>query len=582
MKRKSLGEHIPKLKSQKEALHELFLKSEGRPLTKEEENYWNESLPKFRPICERHHGLETALGAVYWIKAPFEEKIQIEEWFKRQPWYEQLTCKPHKNSLAPGQPKTFSVSYVHASKIQWIGIPRFLGLSIFGIPQKDIRKEGLEIHLEFKMDRPLREYQETATQAALKSLKEWGGATIIADCGAGKTAMALKIASLIQRKTLVLCNRSFLMEQWRHDIEGKLWTWADDNSTSEAQENAWKMKCANCKKNHVNIQPEKQELPSKCTECGFLYASSWIGCTEPREGWLSDVKCGKLQGAYTENKISKKIIVDGMDIVIGSIESLSQCEYPKQMLEQFGLIIVDEMHHLGALTLSQVLPKLPAKYILGITATPDRNDGLEHVLYWLAGPTCFVYKRLPSVTGQSNTVKVNQMQFAGGKREEIYVRGGQLGFAAMISSLAQDEVRNTYLLSLTKELLKKRKKILIVTSIVDHAKALGASLENSIVIHGGCSSAKVALAKSGDQQCVIATYQFLEEGYDDPLIDTLIMALPRSKIQQVVGRCERTHEGKLVPLVIDIVDTFSVFMGMSWKRHAFYKSRGFDTERLNC
>jgi hypothetical protein len=58
------------------------------------------------------------------------------------------------------------------------------------------------------------------------------------------------------------------------------------------------------------------------------------------------------------------------------------------------------------------------------------------------------------------------------------------------------------------------------------------------------------------------------------------MALPRSKIQQVVGRCERTHEGKLIPLIIDIVDTFSVFEAMSWKRHKFYKSRGFQIQRV--
>jgi superfamily II DNA or RNA helicase len=137
-----------------------------------------------------------------------------------------------------------------------------------------------------------------------------------------------------------------------------------------------------------------------------------------------------------------------------------------------------------------------------------------------------------------------------------------------------DEERNAMLIDLVKG-LTERKKILIVTSIVNHAKALSSSL-GSLMIHGGCSSLLVSQAKSIEHRIVVATYQFLEEGYDDPYIDTLVMALPRSKIQQVVGRAERTHKNKLVPLIIDIIDTFSVFEGMSWKRRAFYKSRGFE------
>jgi superfamily II DNA or RNA helicase len=300
--------------------------------------------------------------------------------------------------------------------------------------------------------------------------------------------------------------------------------------------------------------------------------SDLVSSIEPREGWLEECRVGWLQGSLT--KKNKKADFKDKDIVIASIESLSQCDYSREMLQEFGLVIVDEMHHLGALTLSQVLPKLPAKYILGISATPDRNDGLEHVLYWLAGPTCFTYKRLPSITGISNTVQVRLKHFNGGLRKEVYNRGGGLGFASMITNLAMDEERNAMLLDMIQE-LKERKKILIVTSIVDHGKALSQSL-SCLMISGGCSPLLIAQAKSIEQRIVVATYQFLEEGYDDPYIDTLVMALPRSKIQQVVGRAERTHENKLVPLIIDIIDTFSVFEGMSWKRRAFYKSRGFE------
>jgi superfamily II DNA or RNA helicase len=192
-----------------------------------------------------------------------------------------------------------------------------------------------------------------------------------------------------------------------------------------------------------------------------------------------------------------------------------------------------------------------------------------------------VYKRLPSITGKRDTVHVRQVLFRDGERKEIIYKSGQIGFAAMVTALSKDPKRNELLIDSVRAAVD-RKKILIVTSIVDHAKFLADALQDvgALAIHGGTPAATVARAKAEASKVVVATYQFLEEGYDDPRIDTLVMALPRSKIQQVVGRCERTHEGKLVPLVLDIVDTFSVFEAMSWKRHHFYKSRGFTLTRV--
>jgi superfamily II DNA or RNA helicase len=325
-----------------------------------------------------------------------------------------------------------------------------------------------------------------------------------------------------------------------------------------------RIKCENCKKKFYGA-------PTLICECGFRHVNHWTGKIPPSRGWLQNARVGWLQGPLIET-LDK-------DFVVASIDSVSQCNYAAELLKEFGLVIIDEMHHLGALTLSQVLPKIPSKYVLGISATPDRNDGLEHVLYWLAGPTSFVYKRLPSITGLTRTVEVRQHLFTGGNRTEVIYKGGKIGFAAMINALAADEERNAYILSLAGSAVEQdRKKLLIVTSIVDHAKLLGSQL-NALVIHGGCSPALVSQAKSAETRIVVATYQFLEEGYDDPRLDTLIMALPRSKIQQVVGRCERTHDKKLVPEIHDIVDTFSVFEPMSWKRHHFYKSRGFGITR---
>jgi superfamily II DNA or RNA helicase len=541
-------------------LTKLLHSSYGYPSKESKDNL------KLCDFTEKHES--AVIGGVYWIN----EILPTE-------FLDLLECKPHKNSLAPSAPKTFSVCYKHPTKPEWIGLPRFLGLSKFGLPLKDIRNEGLENGAILKRGTKLHDYQQRCRSQTLETLDKWGGATIIADCGAGKTLMALSIAVELKRKTLVLCNRSFLMQQWKYDIVGKPWTWSDDNSEVKEQKKLWRLKCPSCK--HTNYLEE--EIDQKhCIKCQFELLGTWIESIEPRNGWLENVRVGWLQGSSTEN--IKTFDIENKDFVIASIESVSQCNYSKDVLSQFGMVIVDEMHHLGALTLSQVLPLLPCKYVLGISATPERNDGLEHVLYWLAGPTSFVYKRLPSITGLYNTVKVQQLLFDDGEKKEIVYASGQIGFAQMVSCLSQDLKRNNLILEHAKSFENERKKILIVTSIVDHAKYLCEKIKefcsSVVVIHGGCKPAQITVAKSDQAKYVVATFQFLEEGYDDNKIDTLIMALPRSKIQQVVGRCERTHAGKLVPLVIDIVDTFSVFEAMSWKRHSFYKSRGFEIQRL--
>lgn len=447
---------------------------------------WNPFSVRLRPIPQSVECIDTAMGGVYWIKC-CKSDLSVP-----------LTCVPQRNAIAPGASTSFNVWYEHPTKPGWIGIPRFLGLSLFGKPVKDIRTEGLMASFSLSQKRQLREYQKDAVEKCLHVLQEWGGATLIADCGAGKTAMAFAIASALKRKTIVLLNREFLMHQWKEDITG----------------------------------------------------------TAERDSWVHGAKPGWLQG---------KVYKDG-DIVLASIDSLSQCTYDANILNAFGLVIIDEMHHLAATTLSQVLPRLPARYILGISATPNRNDGLEHLLYWLAGPTAFVYKRIPSITGQRETVHVKRVDFKEGNQCVEYTKGGTLNFSKMITSLSKDHTRNLCVLGHINA-LKERGKILVVTSLVEHAKYLAQAL--------GCTAMYGGSKTSSEGRIIVATYQLLEEGYDDADLDTLVLALPRSKIQQVVGRCERTKEGKLTPLVIDIVDTFSVFFAMFKKRLGFYSERGF-------
>lgn len=464
-----------------------------------------------------------ALGGVYWVSKSALQKSAT----KWHPFADCLTLEP---LAMPGQwaPK-IRCWYSHPTREDILGVPRFWGLSMFGAPDKDIRTQGHALSYRPPID--LRDLQKLAVAQSLEALAEWGGATVVADCGFGKTRLAVGLASALGRKTLILCNREVLMLQWA-DVIKSLTTW----------QVSWLQGSDSLEKDTVKVGTGPE-------------APRFLGAKTPA------------------------------DICIGSIDTLIEGAVPKAIIETFGTVIVDEAHHLAAATLVHALPLLPARNVVCLSATPDRRDGLEHALYWLGGPATFVYKRLPSITGIHGAVVVRKVVPQGcANREKMYANG-QLAFAEMTTALSEDVLRNKYILdAIVDALAAGRRKIIVVSALVAHCgalqeamKARDASLTSALMAGPTVQS---VLAKAPDTRLVFATYAMLEEGYDDPVLDTLVLATPRSRVQQTVGRVERTHEGKLTPLVIDIADGFSIYPNMWFKRAHFYKSRGFAIEHV--
>ena len=194
------------------------------------------------------------------------------------------------------------------------------------------------------------------------------------------------------------------------------------------------------------------------------------------ETWIPGVRIGWLQGKWNATKRRRGDTIKHTDscpddihdcsVVIASIESLSQCEYPEDILYSFGLVIIDEMHVLAAKTLVHVLPKLPAAKLVGLTATPDRKDGLEKVLYWLVGPTSFVFKRLPHITGVTGSVEIHKRSIPA-CISPIYNENG-IDFTSTTLALSTNIQRMKRIEHEIIELLKIRKKVLVITSFVQH------------------------------------------------------------------------------------------------------------------
>jgi superfamily II DNA or RNA helicase len=205
--------------------------------------------------------------------------------------------------------------------------------------------------------------------------------------------------------------------------------------------------------------------------------------------------------------------------------------------------------------------------MLGLSATPERKDGLSKVIYWFLGPQIITIKRetgIPSV----KFVYTDVSNF-----EEKYNRLGKINNPTMITDLTLKPERNDLIINVIHEYLKQNRKILVLTDRRDHCNYFLKNLPEGIagVYLGGMKSKDRTL--STECSVILGTYQASGEGFDVPDLDTLILASPKSDVQQAIGRILR-QKNKNEPIIIDIVDSFSIFKAQYYKRRKFYKSGG--------
>jgi superfamily II DNA or RNA helicase len=258
------------------------------------------------------------------------------------------------------------------------------------------------------------------------------------------------------------------------------------------------------------------------------------------------------------------------DFVIAMIQTLCSRENDPKAFDSIGLVIVDEAHHIGAAAFSQTMFKLCPRYALGLTATPERKDGLTNILYWFLGPEFFGVKRENQKTTQVETVFFDDPLF----REAPPVsRFGKINMAGMVTQLTEIDARNDKILDLVRGLDPSRR-VLLLSDRREHCFWLRNHIEGAAVYLGGMSEKD--LDEASKHRVIVATYSMAQEGLDIPVLDTLVMTTPHSDVTQAVGRIMRETPGKVnAPLIIDIVDRWSVFNSMYRKRCVIYKASGF-------
>ena len=252
-------------------------------------------------------------------------------------------------------------------------------------------------------------------------------------------------------------------------------------------------------------------------------------------------------------------------ICVGMIHSLCLRDYPKAVTEAFGLVIFDEVHHVSSEMFSGVFFKICIKYSLGLSATLKRADGLSKVINWFLGDTIVDVKQV------TDKPEIRMCKFYPSEpMEEQVMINGKPNRMAMIGDLCKHQERNDFIINLIKE--NSHRVILVLTHIRQHAEYLHSQITDSGLYMGQMT--QEALTESNKKNVIIGTYQMASEGYDNPRLDTLILATPKSDVEQSVGRILR-QKNKNNALVMDIQDFYSVFIYMNYKRTAFYKKKGF-------
>lgn len=291
---------------------------------------------------------------------------------------------------------------------------------------------------------------------------------------------------------------------------------------------------------------------------------------------FTNARIGKIQ----QNTIE----VEDKDIVIGMLQSISMKDYDEDIFADFGTVIVDEVHHISSKVFSRALPKINSKHMLGLSATPDREDGLSKVFHWFIGPMLHVEKRKSTTNVLVKIYKYSCTDENFKEKHQYVMRKSKtmVALPATLTSITKIESRNIFIVHLIKECLAEPgRQILVLSGRLDQLDAFEALLPQDTSMGryiGGMKQA--ALKESEDKRVIFASYEMASEALDIPSLNTLILATSRKSIEQSVGRILR-KESAIQPIVIDIVDKLSVFINQGYTRRNFYKSCRYNMELYN-
>lgn len=390
------------------------------------------------------------------------------------------------------------------------------------IEYTDKRNMGNPIHLHF--NGRLREEQQLAADAMLQH--EIG--ILSATTAFGKTVVASYLIAARKVNTLILVHSSALLQQWQKSLSEFL-VFEDE----------------------LPEQPKKRGRQKKLSHIGQL--------------------------GSTKNTLNHIVDIAIMQSVVGGDEV-------KEFVKDYGMVIVDECHHVSAFTFEKILREVNAKYVYGLTATPKRQDGHQPIITMQCGPIRY------QVDALSQSVKRDFAHYVIPEFTDFRIAQSDMKYQEICAKLCVDEARNRQIIDDVLTAYHNGRNCIVLTERTEHAdtlfSAINSNAENVFQLSGKDKvkekreKLEVIKAVSSDENIIIiATGKYVGEGFDEPRLDTLFLAMPiswKGTLAQYVGRLHRNYEGKTEVIVHDYADIFVPMLDrMYHKRIRGYAELGY-------
>jgi superfamily II DNA or RNA helicase len=295
--------------------------------------------------------------------------------------------------------------------------------------------------------------------------------------------------------------------------------------------------------------------------------NQWI---ERIQQFLPTARVGRIQGPIVD--------IEDKDIVLGMLQSLSMKDYPESTFKSFGLTIIDEVHHISSEVFSCALFKIVTPCMLGLSATMNRKDGTTKVFKMFLGDVVYKGKR-----DEEHNVVVRALEYYTNDDDFNEVKldyRGNVQYSTMISKLCSFNPRTEFILRLIKDMFAENaeQQIMVLAHNKNVLKYLHDAIEKRKIAEGSVGyyvggMKEAALKETEGKKIVIATYSMAAEALDIKSLTTLIMATPKTDIEQAVGRILRQKHGS--PIVVDIIDSHAPFQNQWQKRKRFYKKQNY-------
>ncbi len=242
------------------------------------------------------------------------------------------------------------------------------------------------------------------------------------------------------------------------------------------------------------------------------------------------------------------------DIDVATMQSLKN---QPEIIKNYSFVIVDECHHIPAVTFEQIIKNFSGKYILGLSATPKRKDALEPILFYQLGEISYEYKKKRT---HNNKLQIIKTEFL----------SESSNYSTLINELCVDEKRNNLILNSIIENIDR--KILVLTDRIEHINVLESMLKEKnidfVAIHGSMNKKDQVenMRLVNEKSLVLATTSYFGEGIDFPHLNTIIFATPISYYGRLVQYLGRIGRGNQECLAIDFLDNKNPMLNSSYKK----------------